>query len=84
MVVLRPDVEVAVSRNAARLRETGWGVPEWQVRANHEALGVWAGRADALVVDNSRKSPMQVLATIDEWESRWDEEGERVTRVCWP
>lgn len=68
VVVLRPDVEIAVSRNAARLREVGWGVPEWQVRANHEAMGAWLGRRDAFVLDNSRKDRAQVLAALDEWE----------------
>lgn len=31
LVVLRPHVEIAVARNAARLEQTGWGVPTWQV-----------------------------------------------------
>ena len=75
VIVLRPDVEVAVRRNAARLRETGWGVPEWQVRANHEAMGAWVGRRDAFVVDNSRTDQTQVLAVIDEWEGRMVENG---------
>src|SRR5207248_19261 len=51
LLVLCPDVEIAVRRNAARREETGWGVPEWQVRANYEAMDVWTGRPDVLMID---------------------------------
>src|SRR5215213_6192971 len=35
LVVLHPSVDIAVARNQARREQIGWGVPEWQVRANH-------------------------------------------------
>jgi chloramphenicol 3-O-phosphotransferase len=68
VVVLHPDVEVAVARNAARLQQSGWGVAEWQVRANHEAMQAWRDRQDVLVLDNSVLDRAQVLAAIDAWE----------------
>lgn len=84
VIVLRPDVEVAVSRNAARLREAGWGVPEWQVRANHEAMGAWVGRRDAFVIDNSKLGWVQILTVLDEWEGSVVENRGGVSPLLWP
>lgn len=75
VVVLHPDVEVAVRRNASRI---GWGVPEWQVRANHRAMRVWSMRPDVLVVDNTEMEMRQVLAMVD----AWDDVG--APRLQWP
>ncbi len=57
-------------RNAARLHSVGWGVAEWQVRANHEAMDTWEGHPEAFVIDNSRMDWTQTLAIVDEWEKR--------------
>lgn len=70
VVVLHPPVEVAVARNATRLAQAGWGVPEWQVRANHDAMEAWRDRPDVLVLDTSGIERAQVIELIDEWEKR--------------
>lgn len=64
VVVLLPDVETAVKRNAKRVESTGWGVPEWQVRANHSAMASWHGHPSALIVDNSARTVAQVVDQI--------------------
>lgn len=61
VVVLLPDVEVAVERNA---RREGWGVPEDAVRANHAAMRRWYEVPDALVLDTSRLSLADVVRAI--------------------
>ena len=68
IVVLSPSVEVAVQRNAERMRQTGWGVPEWQVRANHTAMGAWSSRPGVMTLDNSALTLSQALDAIDAWE----------------
>jgi chloramphenicol 3-O-phosphotransferase len=68
-VVLQPRVEVAVERNATRLRDRGWGVAEWQVRANHTAMQAWSDCSGVLLVDNSALGLQEVLATVDAWEA---------------
>lgn len=79
VVVLRPDLDVAIHRNVTRLHASGWGVPEWQVRANHEAMGAWADRPDILMVDNSHLEVAQVIDLINEKERR-----ERIPTLAWP
>ncbi len=68
LVVLHPAVEVAARRNTARLEQTGWGVPTWQVHANHAAMTAWKNYSQPLVVDTSEMDLEQVLAAIDAWE----------------
>jgi len=75
LVVLQPAVEVAVARNATRLAQSGWGVPEWQVRANHEAMRSWTGYSHALVLDSSEMDMVHILAAINAWENRTANEG---------
>lgn len=70
IVVLHPAVEVAVTRNAARLEAIDWGVPEWQVRANHDAMDAWYSYPEVLMIDNSTLECSQVLAAVDEWEAQ--------------
>lgn len=70
VVVLHPPVEVAVARNATRLLQVGWGVPEWQVRANHDAMDAWYDRPDVLVIDNSVLEHAEVIDRIDDWKAR--------------
>lgn len=70
IVVLHPPVEVAVARNAARLEQTGWGVPAWQVYANHAAMTAWLERPEVAVLDTSRFNLSQTVAAIDEWTER--------------
>lgn len=76
VVILRPDVEVAVRRNAQRV---GWGVPEWQVRTNHLAMSAWRERPDVLVVDNSEMVMSEVLAVVNEWD-----EDVKAPQLKWP
>ena len=64
IVVLLPDVETAVQRNGRRVESTGWGVPEWQVYANHSAMGAWHEHTSALVIDNSTSTVEEVVAEI--------------------
>jgi len=64
IVVLLPDVEAAIARNAARKAADGWGVPEWQVRANHESMASWTSHPEAIVIDNTRPSIEDVLAKL--------------------
>lgn len=68
LVVLHPPVEVAVARNAARLASSGWGVAEWQVRANHAAMCAWQTVPQVLIVNNATLQIGDVLAAIDAWE----------------
>ncbi len=75
LVVLQPAVEIAVARNAARLEQTGWGVPEWQVRANHAAMGAWADDLRALVLDSGALDLNQVLVEVDAWEENTSQQG---------
>lgn len=70
VVVLQPDVEVAVARNTQRIHETGWGVPEWHVRANHEAMSAWLDHHDICVIDNSTLDIYETLDVLDGWENR--------------
>lgn len=67
VTVLQPPVEVALGRNAARLKSHGWGVPDWQVRANHEAMVAWQENPDVLVLDNAQLDLAQIVAAIDAW-----------------
>jgi len=69
LVVLHPPVEVAVARNAARLEHSGWGVPEWQVRANHGAMCAWETYTQVLILDNANRALEHILAAIDAWEN---------------
>lgn len=66
VVVLLPDVEVAVQRNGHRQATTGWGVPEADVRANHEMMSRWMDEANVLVVDNSELELTSVVAAVEE------------------
>jgi chloramphenicol 3-O-phosphotransferase len=75
LVVLHPPVEVAVARNAARFQQSGWGVAEWQVRANHDAMSAWCGHAHVFMIDNSETDRGQLLNELDEWERSRDNEG---------
>jgi hypothetical protein len=68
VVVLHPPLEVAVARNAARLEHSGWGVAEWQVRANHTAMCAWQTEPRVLILDNADLPMGNVLAAIDAWE----------------
>lgn len=69
LVVLHPPVEVAVARNQTRLEQSGWGVAEWQVRANYEAMSAWQRDTRPLILDNTHQSLQQIIAAIDSWES---------------
>ena len=75
LVVLQPAVEVAVARNAVRLEQSGWGVPEWQVRANHAAMGVWTNDLRVLVLDSGNLDLSNVVARIDAWEEHMGQQG---------
>lgn len=75
LVVLQPAVEVAVARNAARFEQTGWGVPAWQVRANHAAMRAWDNQPHVVVLDTSMMDPAHVLAAIDAWEEGMEHGG---------
>jgi predicted ABC-type ATPase len=68
LIALHPPVEVAVARNAARLASSGWGVAEWQVRANHHAMCAWQAVPQVLVLNNAALDMGDVLGAIDAWE----------------
>jgi hypothetical protein len=73
LIVLAPSVETAIARNHARSAQTGWGVPEWQVRANDAAMSAWRNDKRSLILDTSAVSLEQVVAAIDVWENRSEE-----------
>lgn len=64
IVVLLPNVETAVERNATRKALDGWGVPEWQVRANHEVMASWADHPSVTIIDNTRLALEDVVAAL--------------------
>lgn len=66
---MHPLVEIAVARNQARLEQNGWGVPEWQVRANHEAMNAWQQDLRPLILDTTHVSIQQFITAIEAWES---------------
>ena len=68
LIVLHPTLETAIARNTARIRETGWGVPTWQIQANHAAMAEWSRHSDVLMLDNSQLTLDQVIAAINDWE----------------
>jgi chloramphenicol 3-O-phosphotransferase len=68
LVVLHPSLETAVARNQSRLERIGWGVPEWQVRANHAAMSAWRQDVRPLILDTTALSLAEVVAAIDAWE----------------
>jgi chloramphenicol 3-O-phosphotransferase len=70
LVVLHPSIETAVARNQARRERTGWGVPEWQVRANYDAMTAWRMDRRPLILDTTHLSLPQVVTAIDAWENR--------------
>lgn len=70
IVALYPPVEVALERNAVRLKEYGWGVPDWQVIANHEAMSAWLEHPDVLILDNSEFDVRETVSRIDVWIKR--------------
>jgi hypothetical protein len=70
LVVLRPSIETAVARNQARREQTGWGVPEWQVHANDDAMSAWRKHQSPLMLDTTHLSLAQVVTAIDTWENR--------------
>lgn len=64
IIVLLPDAERAVARNAGR---DNWGVSEAAVRTNHAAMCAWNDTPGVLVLDTSRTTLPDVVRSIRDW-----------------